>query len=171
MYTSSSRGSKRKADKMPMLTFTSSLALGEGKPAPPTKSRKPRNRLFRVSSCWTQLGVLGRQWLKPSRPGSRDVRLTPWPLGREGASRKTTTKLGMWRVGEFCGTPAGEERLPVVVRARLARGRGRGQHSTAQAVGCSDSAVTHQETPSLPQPRDCHVLLRNTQTSRVAGLS
>ena len=53
MYTSSSRGSKRKADKMSMLTFTSSLALGEGKPAPPTKSRKPRNRLFRVSGLVT----------------------------------------------------------------------------------------------------------------------
>ena len=65
---------------------------------------------------------------------------------------------------EFCGTPAGEERLPVVVRTRLARVRGRGQHSTAQAVS-SHSAVTHQETPSLPQPRDCHVLLRNTQAS------
>ena len=89
-----------------------------------------------VLSCWTQLGVLGRQWLKPSRPGSRDVRLTSWPLGREGASRKTTTKLGMWRVGEFCGTSAGEERLPVVVRARLARGRETrsAQHSRQGAV-------------------------------------
>ena len=41
-----------------------------------------------VSRCWTQLGVLGRQWLRPSRPDNRDVRLAPWSLGREGASRK-----------------------------------------------------------------------------------
>ena len=53
MYTSSSRGSKRKADKNVDADFTSCLALGEGKPAPPTKSRKPRNRLFRVSGLVT----------------------------------------------------------------------------------------------------------------------
>ena len=64
-------------------------------------------------------------------------------------------------MGEFCGTPAEEERLPVVVRARLA---GRGQHSTAAvSEGSSDSAVTHQETPSLPQPRDRPVLLTAIQ--------
>jgi len=70
-----------------------------------------------ISSCWTQLGVWSRQWLKSSRPGSRDARLTPRPVGREGASRKaTTTKLGMWRAGG--GVVAlwlGEEGLPVVV--------------------------------------------------------
>ena len=43
-------------------------------------------------------------------------------------------------------------------------GKGRGEHSTAGSAECSDSAVTHQKPPSLPQPRDCHVLLRNTQT-------
>jgi hypothetical protein len=53
MYTSSSRGSKRKADKNVDADFTSCLALGEGKPAPPTKSGKPRNRLFRVSGLVT----------------------------------------------------------------------------------------------------------------------
>ena len=55
---------------------------------------------------------------------------------------------------EFCGTPAGEERLPVVVRARLARGR-EGTRSAQHSRQCkidSDSAVTHQETPSLPSP-------------------
>ena len=31
-------------------------------------------------------------------------------------------------------------------------GRGRGQHSTAGNVVSSDSAVTHQEPPYLPQP-------------------
>ena len=75
----------------------------------------------------------------------------------------------MWRVGGGVrGTLAGEGGvlwwcelvLPVV-------GRGRGQRITAGSAGCSDSAVTHQEPPSLPQPRDCHVLLRNTQTHQL----
>ena len=70
--------------------------------------------------------------------------------GREGASNNKRTKLGMWWVGEFCGTPAGEERLSVVVRARLARGR-EGTRSAQRSRQCkihSDSAVTHQRAPT-----------------------
>ena len=48
MYTSSSQGSKQKADKNVDANFTRCLALREGKPLSAIQGQKPRNRLFRV---------------------------------------------------------------------------------------------------------------------------
>ena len=95
---------------------------------------------------------------------------------REGG-RFLIAKLGMWRVG-------GKGLRPQLVRrgflwsvvmewACLARVGERGKDWTRQAkhtVSHSDPQICHM-TPPSPQPRDRPVLLRNTGTSRVAGLS
>ena len=61
-----------------------------------------------VSSCWSQLGFGSTGGLSlPARravtgPTSRrDISPASQPSGREGASNNKTTKLGVWRAGEF----------------------------------------------------------------------
>ena len=91
-----------------------------------------------VSSCWTQLGVWGRQWLKPSRPGSRDVRLAPWPLGREDASHEPPTQ-----------SPAGAHRAQTPMRGQRKGGAaeraraGRSEVREARARSRGNSRSEH----------------------------
>ena len=61
MYTPSSRGSKRKADKNVDADFTSCLALREGKPLLATKGQKPDKRISEYSTLVTLVSLVGFQ--------------------------------------------------------------------------------------------------------------
>ena len=108
----------------------------------------PPSRVARLS--W----VLGRQWLKPSRPGSRDARLASRPLGREGASKNKNKTRDVEGGGGGGVSGWGGEASCGGERARLARARERDEEWSAgkEPMTHSDPQICHRNPPLFPSP-------------------
>ena len=129
-------------------------------------SRETSLELLDSAGFWVDSG------LSLPAQADHDARLASWPLGWEGASNNKNKTRDVAGGGSFepqLGRGGFLRRCGFVLLVVLGDERDEVSTSSEQR-----QALTHKlrrRNRLSPQHRDCHVLLRNAQTSRVAGLS